>query len=77
MKWLSRSTVFAVFFTITSFILALKGLLTGQYVAMATALQGWVVGRAMADDFHDRHKKDDSDAQDHGSNNNNIPPNVS
>jgi hypothetical protein len=61
MKWLSRSTVFAAFFTITSFILALKGLLTGQYVAMATALQGWVVGRAVADDYHERNcsKKDD------------------
>jgi hypothetical protein len=54
MKWLSRSTAFAAFFTITSFVLALKGLLTGQYVAMATALQGWVVGRAVADDYHAR-----------------------
>ena len=61
MKWLSRSTVFAAFLAITSFILALKGLLTGQYVAMATALQGWIVGRAMADDYHTRNceKKDD------------------
>jgi heme O synthase-like polyprenyltransferase len=58
MNWLSRSTVFAAFFTVTSFILALKGLLTGQYVAMATALQGWVVARAVAQDYHDRNTKD-------------------
>ncbi len=76
MKWLSRSTVFAAFFTITSFILALKGLLTGQYVAMATALQGWIVARAVGDDFHERHKKEDSDAKDHNSNDHDIPSNV-
>jgi len=61
MKWLSRSTVFAAFLAITSFILALKGLLTGQYVAMATALQGWIVSRAVADDFHERNKPQDKD----------------
>ena len=77
MKWSSRSTVFAAFFTVTSFILALKGLLTGQYVAMATALQGWVVGRSVADDYHERNKKGDSDDKNHGSDNNNIPSNVS
>ena len=54
MKWLSRSTVFAAFFTVTSFVLALKGLLTGQYVAMCTAIQGYVVARAVADDYHQR-----------------------
>ncbi len=76
MKWLSRSTMFAAFFTITSFILALKGLLSGQYVAMATALQGWIVARAVGDDYHERNKKKDSD-ENHDSHNNDIPPNVS
>lgn len=54
MKWLSRSTVFAAFFTITSFILALKGLLTGQYVAAIGAIQTLIVTRAVADDHHER-----------------------
>jgi hypothetical protein len=63
MRWLSRSTVFAAFFTITSFILALKGLLTGQYVAMCSAIQGYVVARAVAEDYHERNKKDDSECQ--------------
>lgn len=65
MKWRSRSTVFAAFFTVTAFILALKGLLTGQYVAMAGTLQGWIVGRAVMDDYHERNKDDkakDSDS---------------
>lgn len=60
-KWLSRSTVFAAFFAVTSFILAMKGLLTGTYVAMCSAVQAMVVGRAVADDYHERNcdKKDD------------------
>ena len=61
MKWLSRSTVFAAFFAITSCVLAFKGLLTGQYVAACTAVQGWIVSRAVADDYHSRNceKKDE------------------
>ena len=58
-KWLSRSTVFAAFFTLTSFILALKGLLTSPYVAMCTAVQAMVTGRAIAEDYHERNKKDE------------------
>jgi hypothetical protein len=54
MKWLSRSTVFAAFFSITSLILAIKGLLTGQYVAMCSAVQGFLVTRAIAEDHHER-----------------------
>lgn len=57
MKWLSRSTVFAAFFAITSFILALKGLLTGNFVAMCSAVQAMVVSRAVADDYHARNSE--------------------
>lgn len=61
-KWLSRSTVFAVFFSVTSFLLATHGMLTGSYVAMCSAVQAMVVGRAVADDYHARNsdKKDDA-----------------
>jgi len=53
-RWLSRSTIFAAFFAITSFILATKSLLTGQYVAMWGAVQAMVTGRAIAEDYHER-----------------------
>lgn len=53
-KWKSRSTVFAAFFAITGFILALKGLLTSQYVAMVAAVQAYITGRAIAEDYHQR-----------------------
>ena len=56
--WYSRSTVFAVFFSVTAFILAIKSLLTGQYVAMCTAIQTMVVTRAVAEDYHERCNKD-------------------
>jgi hypothetical protein len=53
-QWLARSTVFAAFFAITGFILALRGLLTSQYVAAITAVHAFVLGRAIADDYHQR-----------------------
>lgn len=53
-RWLSRSTIFAAFFAVTAFILALKGLLTGQYVAVITALHVTVTTRAIAEDYHER-----------------------
>ena len=59
MKWRSRSTIFAAFFAITSFVLALKGLLTSQYVAMCGAVQSMMVARAVAEDYHERANKDD------------------
>lgn len=58
-RWLSRSTIFAAFFAITSFALSLKGLLTGQYVAMCSAVQAMIVGRAVAEDYHERNKDSD------------------
>jgi hypothetical protein len=59
--WLARSTVFAAFFAITAFILALKGLLTSQYVGVITALHVSIVARAVAEDYHERctDKKDE------------------
>jgi hypothetical protein len=60
-KWLSRSTIFAGFFAVTAFILALKGLLTGQYVAIVTALHVSVTGRAIAEDYHERNAKERND----------------
>jgi hypothetical protein len=62
-KWKSRSTLFAAFFAVTSFILALKSLLTGQYVAMVGAVQAILVARAVAEDQHERlsaKKKDEN-----------------
>lgn len=53
-KWLARSTVFAVFFAVTSFILALKGHLSSEYVAVIATLHVSVVGRAIAEDYHER-----------------------
>jgi hypothetical protein len=55
-KWLARSTVFAALFAVTSFIIALKKLLTGQYVAVISALHVSIVGRA-AEDYHERNCK--------------------
>jgi hypothetical protein len=52
--WLARSTVFAIFFAVTGFWLAEHNLLTGQYVALVTALHVTGVGRAIASDYHER-----------------------
>lgn len=60
MKWISRSTLFAAFFAISSFILALKGLLTSQYVAMCGAVQSMMVARAVAEDYHERNKEEEN-----------------
>lgn len=59
-RWLSRSTLFSAFFSVTAFILAMKGLLTGQYVAVITALHVGITGRAIAEDYHERHSASDS-----------------
>lgn len=60
-KWLSRSTVFAIFFAITGFILACKGLLCGTYVALGGMVHGYITARAIAEDYHERqtdHRED-------------------
>lgn len=53
-SYFSRSTLFAAFFSYTAYHLAGHGLLTSQYVAVITALHVTVVGRAIADDYHQR-----------------------
>jgi hypothetical protein len=62
--WIGRSTVFAAFFAITAFILALKGLLTGQYVAVIGTLHVTVTGRAIAEDYHERQMQENSKGKD-------------
>lgn len=49
-RWLSRSTVFATFFAVTSFTLALAGKLTAEYVGAISAIHGFIVWRAIAQD---------------------------
>lgn len=53
-RWLSRSTLFAAFFAVTAFILACCGKLTTEYVTVITALHVSIVGRAVAEDYHER-----------------------
>ena len=60
--WLARSTMFGVFFALSAFTLALLGKLTGDYVAAITAIHGFVVTRAIADDYHQRACAKDSNA---------------
>jgi hypothetical protein len=45
-----RSTFFALFFTVTGTILAIKGTLTPEYVALITAIQTLVVGHSWKED---------------------------
>ena len=64
--WFARSTLFAAFFAITAFILACKGMLTSQYVAVIGALHVSITGRAIAEDFHERQLIKDQDKKDAG-----------
>jgi hypothetical protein len=52
-------TLFAAFFAITGFILALKGLLTAHYVEMVGAVHAFNVVHSAASDYHDRNKPQD------------------
>lgn len=45
-----RSFLLIVFFAVTGFILALRGLLTAHYVELITALSGFHVARTVASD---------------------------
>ena len=49
-KWLSRSTVFAAFFAVTAFVLAILGKLTVEYCSVISILHVSIVGRAIAED---------------------------
>ena len=65
-RWFARSTVFAAFFSVTSFLLAKTGHLTGEYVAMCTAVQAMIVGRAIAEDHFGSKTSKPEDGQDKG-----------
>jgi hypothetical protein len=46
-----RSTVFAVFFTISATVLAAFGKLTDSYVHVIFAVQGYVLGHSIKEDY--------------------------
>ena len=60
-----RSTVFAIFFSITGYILATKGLLNNEYVLLIGAIQSLVVVRAIGDDYHQRNCQKDNNGESH------------
>jgi hypothetical protein len=45
-----RSTFFAFMFALAGIVLAFKGHLDGNYIALATVIHGWIVVRAVAED---------------------------
>jgi hypothetical protein len=53
-----RSTFFALFFTFVGTILLLKHMLTMEYVALATAIQGFVVGHSWKQDAYSPTRQD-------------------
>lgn len=56
-QWLARSTIFGLFFAVTSFYLALHGLLNTVYVAAIGAVHGFITLRAIAEDRKDASTK--------------------
>ena len=46
-----RSTLFAVFFTASAFLLAEQGKLSDQYVHVIFAVQGYVLGHSIKEDY--------------------------
>jgi len=49
-----RTTFFAVFFAASATVLAWFGKLTASYAEVITALQAYIVIRALGDDYHER-----------------------
>ena len=49
-----KSTFFALVFTGFGVGLSFRGELTSAYVALVGAVQALIVGRAIADDYHER-----------------------
>jgi len=54
-----RSWLLIVFFAISAFILEWHGKLTADFAAVITALSGVHAGRAIMQDYHERHSQDD------------------
>lgn len=52
-----RSTFFALFFAITGFVLALRGKLTADYVALIGAMQALIVAHSYKEDVAARGKQ--------------------
>lgn len=48
-----RATAFAIVFTAAGIILAFKGKLTGDFVALVTAIQGLVFAHSIKEDVRD------------------------
>lgn len=49
-----RSTIFAVFFAIVATILAFMGKLTDDYVHVIFAIQGYVLGHSIKEDYFNK-----------------------
>jgi hypothetical protein len=49
-----RHTMFAIFFSVTGFILALKGKLTADYVGLITAMQAFVLAHSVKEDYYSK-----------------------
>lgn len=49
-----RHTMFAIFFAVTAFVLALKGKLTADYVGIITALQAFVLAHSAKEDYFNK-----------------------
>lgn len=56
-----RATTFAILFTVVGIILAFKGKLTGDYVALVGAVQTLVVGHSLKEDWFARRGRGDDD----------------
>lgn len=54
-----RATTFAIAFTIVGIILAFRGKLTADYVALVTAIQALVVGHSVKEDYFERKRNDE------------------
>ena len=55
-----RCTFFAVVFTVVGIILAFKGKLSGEYVALVGAIQALLVVHSTKEDYHERNSGDDA-----------------
>jgi hypothetical protein len=55
-----RTTTFAAFFALFGSILAWFSRLTPTYIALVTALQGYVVVHSIKEDYFDKKKEDEN-----------------
>jgi hypothetical protein len=54
-KWLARSTVFAIAILAVGSVALLRGVMSGHdYVELATVIHAFIIGRAIAEDYHER-----------------------